>query len=106
MAKFLGEARAVLSEVSDGLDIAAGIWRRHGNRGYEILSAVKANPEDGEAVFDGLDICRAEVNHVLHHESIQRPEDLLRRRLPITMTRGLREIENNEFLQGKLAQLA
>ena len=106
MAKFLGEAQLVLGEIADGRDIAAGIWRRHGNRGFEILSAIKANREDGQAVFEGLDICRAEINHVLRYESVQTPEDLLRRRLPITMTRGVSEIEKNEFLQQKLARLA
>ena len=105
MEKFLAQAAKVMPESEAREHIASGIWRRHGNRGYDILQAIQQDASGATAVFDGLDICQAEVSHVLRFESVLTAEDLLRRRLPISMSRSEGEIESNEFLQSALKPL-
>ncbi|MEY4994639.1 MAG: hypothetical protein RLZ65_488 [Actinomycetota bacterium] len=78
--------------------IAESIWRRHGERAFEIL----ADAEDVTELVPGLGITEQEVNYIIRHEDVVTREDLLRRRLPIAMARSEAEIAANSKLQALL----
>jgi len=80
--------------------ISEGLWRRHGEDAFEIIAA-----GDLEEVFQGLGICYGEMQWIARHEDVVTREDLLRRRLPISMARSASEIANNQKLQALLVNL-
>ena len=84
--------------------IAKGIWRRHGSKARAIIETGLAKGEKLEEVFEGTGISYVELEHVIATERVQSAEDLLRRRLPIAMTRSAEEIANNKKLQQILAE--
>lgn len=80
--------------------IADGLWRRHGEKAFEIIA--------GQSLTDlipGLGITEAEIRYISSSEQVVRREDLLRRRLPISMARSDAEIAANEPLQKLLVEL-
>ena len=80
--------------------IADGLWRRHGEKAFEIVGQ--------QALVDlipGLGITEQEVRHIATTEQVVRREDLLRRRLPISMARSDEEIAANGALQKLLVEL-
>jgi glycerol-3-phosphate dehydrogenase len=79
--------------------IAEGLWRRHGMRAHDI---VQSRSEPLEEVFEGLGISYSEVSHVIRAEMVVSADDLLRRRLPIAMTRSAADIFANTKLQDVL----
>jgi glycerol-3-phosphate dehydrogenase len=81
--------------------IAQGIWRRHGEAGFEIVK----NFESLADLVPGLGITLAELSHIKNFELVVNREDLLRRRLPIAMARSRTEIEENKELQAALLKL-
>ncbi len=84
--------------------IAKGIWRRHGSKAKAIIDAGLAKGENLEEVFEGTGITYLELKHVIATERVCAAEDLLRRRLPIAMTRSAKEIANNKKLQQILSE--
>lgn len=80
--------------------LAAGLWRRHGEQAFSVIS-------DGELVdlFDGLGICAQEIHHIVKTEQVVTRDDLLRRRLPIAMARSTEELASNRELQKLLIDL-
>jgi glycerol-3-phosphate dehydrogenase len=50
----------------------------------------------------GLGITEQELNYIIRHEDVVTREDLLRRRLPIAMSRSEAEIAANSKLQALL----
>ncbi len=80
--------------------ISEGLWRRHGEQAFEIIQS-----GDVEEVFVGLGICYAELQWIAAHEDVVTREDLLRRRLPISMARSAAEIANNQKLQALLVDV-
>lgn len=80
--------------------IADGLWRRHGEKAFEIVG-------QGPLVdlIPGLGITEQEVRHIATTEQVVRREDLLRRRLPISMARSDEEIAANQALQKLLVEL-
>jgi len=96
----------VLGDSGQMPEVAHQIWRRHGVVGFEILSWLEQFPEDRDLVFEGLHITFGELKFVAQNESIRTVSDLLRRRLPISMVRSAREIEDNERLQKLLQSFA
>jgi len=103
--KFVQLALAKLEQGSERDLIIESIWRRHGSEGVSIVELISQQPELGDSVFEGLGITFAEVEYVLRYEQVQTAEDLLRRRLPIAMSRSKNEIESNERLSSTLGQL-
>jgi glycerol-3-phosphate dehydrogenase len=103
--KFVQLALAKLEQSSERDLIIESIWRRHGSEGVNIVELISQQPELGDSVFEGLGITFAEVEYVLRYEQVQTAEDLLRRRLPIAMSRSKNEIESNERLSSTLGQL-
>lgn len=81
------------------------LWRRHGNDAHQVLELIALDPSKGEPVFRGLGICFAEIEFVLDREDVRKREDLLRRRLPISMTRSQKEIASNARLSDLLSKL-
>jgi glycerol-3-phosphate dehydrogenase len=79
--------------------IADGIWRRHGEKGFELCS-------DGmQELIPGLGITEAEIRHVVKSELVKTREDLLRRRLPISMARSDKELLENQKLEKLFVEL-
>jgi glycerol-3-phosphate dehydrogenase len=96
--QFAEQLVARCSSASEAQRIAESIWRRHGERSFEILA-------DGQELTDlvpGLGITEQEVNYIIRHEDVVTREDLLRRRLPIAMSRSEAEIAANSKLQALL----
>jgi glycerol-3-phosphate dehydrogenase len=81
--------------------IAEAIWRRHGERGFEILANAKLVSE----LVPGLGVTAQEIQFIVRNESVKNREDLLRRRLPIQMARSEQEIAQNLELQALLKDL-
>ena len=90
----------VLSRSGQGADeIASGLWRRHGEKAFEILS------EQPVELIPGLGITEEEIRFIVANEQVQNREDLLRRRLPVAMARSEAELRNNEALEALLVEL-
>lgn len=80
--------------------IADGLWRRHGEKAFEIVGQQRLVD-----LIPGLGITEQEVRHIATTEQVVRREDLLRRRLPISMARSDEEIAANQILQELLVEL-
>jgi len=83
--------------------IAEGIWRRQGESGFEILSMLgDANIRE---LIAGLGITEQEIRYIVSNEQVRTREDLLRRRLPIAMSRSEAELAANAELAALLTEL-
>ena len=80
--------------------IASGLWRRHGQRAFEVIGKEKL-----EDLLDGLGITAQELRYVAQHEEVVNRSDLLRRRLPVMMARSEKELASNKKLQKLLVEL-
>lgn len=94
-AKVLG----LVKDAAKAKRIADGLWRRHANAAFDFY------PDDPEEVFDGLGITFGEVRYIAKNEDVKTREDLLRRRLPLAMSRSQKEIEDNQKLQKLLVDV-
>lgn len=97
-AEFYGVV-ASLAPQDQAERIAEGIWRRHGEVGFDFLS------DDLEEIIPGLGITENEIRHIVKHELVTSREDLLRRRLPVKMARSDKEISENKKLDQLLVEL-
>jgi glycerol-3-phosphate dehydrogenase len=79
--------------------IAKGLWRRHSSKAQAIIAVANEAGDNLDEVFEGTGITFVELKHVIATERVITAEDLLRRRLPIAMTRSAQEIANNKKLQ-------
>jgi glycerol-3-phosphate dehydrogenase len=59
--------------------------RAHGEEADAVLAAVRARPEDGRPVVEGLPYVWAEVAHAVHMEMALTLEDLLLRRMHVAL---------------------
>jgi glycerol-3-phosphate dehydrogenase len=84
--------------------ISKGLWRRQGFAAQTLIEAAKVAGEALDEVFEGTGITYLELKHVIANERVVTTEDLLRRRLPIAMTRSAQEIANNKKLQQILSE--
>ncbi len=80
--------------------IADGLWRRHGEKAFEIIGQAPLTD-----LIPGLGRTEQEVRHIVATERVVKREDLLRRRLPISMARSEAEIASNQNLQKLLVEL-
>jgi glycerol-3-phosphate dehydrogenase len=85
---------------SGSREIAEGMWRRHGENAFAIIGDQSLTD-----LFPGLGITAQEVRHIAKTEHVVTQEDLLRRRLPISMSRSQSEIEQNRELQALFVEL-
>lgn len=79
--------------------IAEAIWRRHGERGFDLIEGALTE------LIPGLGITAQEVKHIVGTEDVSNREDLLRRRLPVMMSRSEKELAENSELQTLLESL-
>jgi glycerol-3-phosphate dehydrogenase len=79
--------------------LVEGMWRRHGERAFEFAT------DEPVEVFEGLGISFGELRYVAKTEDVVTREDLLRRRLPIAMSRSAAEIAENSKLQSALVDM-
>ncbi|MFZ9744264.1 MAG: glycerol-3-phosphate dehydrogenase/oxidase [Aquiluna sp.] len=80
--------------------LADGLWRRHGEKAFEIVGDAELSD-----LVPGLGITEQEIRHIVQTEQVVVREDLLRRRLPISMARSEQEIAQNQKLQKLLVEL-
>ena len=104
--KFESEAQTYFAGHPDAELMIESLWRRHGSRAKLILELIAEDASKAEPVFQGLGICFAEIEFVSLTEDVRQPEDLLRRRLPISMSRSQAEIAANERLNRLLATVS
>ena len=80
--------------------IATSIWRRHGERSFEVIGTKKLSE-----VIPGLGITEQEIRYIVKNELVTSREDLLRRRLPAMMARSEKELSGNKKLEKLLVDL-
>ncbi len=79
--------------------VSQGLWRRHGAAALTIALRWQEHPTEAELVFAGLDFTVGELRHIANSEHVTKPDDLLRRRTPISLLRSAAEINSNYKLQ-------
>jgi glycerol-3-phosphate dehydrogenase len=97
-----GEFFGVVASLAPGDQaerIAEGIWRRHGETGFDFLS------DDIQEIIPGLGITENEIRHIVRNELVTSRDDLLRRRLPVKMARSDQELSENKKLSELLVEL-
>ncbi len=86
------------------------LWRRYGRRAFQMLDAIRDDPEMGKDIMRSADYLRVELHLAARTEMVTKLEDFLRRRSKITQvipehevrqSEGLREVA--EILFGDLA---
>ena len=93
--------RVLAKAEGDAADrIATSIWRRHGERGFDIIGTGKLTE-----IIPGLGITEQEIRHIVANEQVATREDLLRRRLPAMMARSEKELKANKQLEKLLVDL-
>ncbi len=100
-SKFEHFQNLVISKSRDkvaAIRIAESTWRRQGEQSISILGSAT----ELEELIEGLGITAQEVEYIAKHEDVRTREDLLRRRLPIAMSRSESEIAANSKLQSLL----
>jgi glycerol-3-phosphate dehydrogenase len=102
-AEFFGLVRHLAEESEAAERIAAGIWRRQGERGFDILSTL--GDRKITEIVSGLGISEVELRYIAANEQVKSSEDLLRRRLPVAMSRSASELEANVELNRVLSDL-
>jgi glycerol-3-phosphate dehydrogenase len=88
------------SSTADSDLIADGLWRRHGGEAFKIVGDAKL-----EDLIPGLGVTEQEIRYIAKNEKVLKREDLLRRRLPISMARSDAELASNKKLQSLLVEL-
>jgi glycerol-3-phosphate dehydrogenase len=98
--EFFALISAQLDDPAAATRIAEGLWRRQGVQAFEIIAGKLATE-----IIPGIGVTEAEIRHIANHEDVQVREDLLRRRLPISMTRSPQELSANKELEKLLVEL-
>ena len=98
-AAFLQAVKKRVESADQAERIAKGLWRRQGSTAQTIIDAAIAAGDNLDEVFKGTGITFAELDHVIASERVFTAEDLLRRRLPLAMTRSAGDIADNKKLQ-------
>ena len=86
--------------LENSFEIADGLWRRHGEKAFEIVGKTPV-----QEVIPGLGITAEEIRFIAKTEHVVKREDLLRRRLPVSMARSEKELASNQPLQKLLVEL-
>jgi glycerol-3-phosphate dehydrogenase len=97
-ARFVRRADKFFSGREEKDECVSSLWRRHGSRAHDILDMIEKNQDLARSPVPSLGICAAEIAYVIENEMVKTPEDLTRRRLPIEMLRGEREIVHSNDL--------
>lgn len=78
-----------------GVDAESSNWlmRRHGKRAVEVLSSIAQDAKLAERITPTLPFIYADLLFCAHNEMVVHPDDLLRRRLPLSILAKLTEVE-------------
>ncbi len=71
------------------------LWRRYGNKAFDILNQVEANPELKKELIPGSECLTVEALHAKDYEMVVQLEDFLRRRTKISMMISQRNLEES-----------
>lgn len=61
------------------------LWRRYGRRAFEMLEAIRDDPQMATDVLESADYLRVELHNAAEHEMIVRFDDFMRRRSKIDL---------------------
>jgi glycerol-3-phosphate dehydrogenase len=77
-----------------GIDHECSKWlkRRHGNRVEQVLDIVAGEPQLAERIVPVLPFIYADLLHCARNEMVIHPDDLLRRRMPLSILASLSEV--------------
>lgn len=75
------------------------LWRRYGRRAFDLLEAVRADPEMARDVMGSADYIRAELMGAAEHEMIVTLDDFMRRRSKIDLVVRDSDIVDSDGLQ-------
>jgi glycerol-3-phosphate dehydrogenase len=105
---FYRQARAIrLDDLRDkpGVEpLSDRLWRRYGQRAFDLLDAIREDPTMGEDIMDAADYLRAELHHTARHEMVTRLDDFLRRRSKIAQVVRDDEVRRSTGL-GEVAEV-
>ncbi len=79
--------------------LTARLWRRYGAEALRMMDDIHADPRMGEAVIDGADYLRCELELAAEREMIVELDDFLRRRSKIALVMPREELERAEGLK-------
>ena len=65
--------------------MAEVLWRRHGLAAYDVVEAIRSEPELAEPIMAESDVLAAEVPLYLEREMVVNLDDLLRRRTKLAL---------------------
>jgi glycerol-3-phosphate dehydrogenase len=82
-------------------DMAVFLMLRFGAAAYTLLEMIEQDPQLGRRITADLPFCRAEVIHCARNEMTVHLEDLLRRRIPVTIL-----LKPDRELAREIAELA
>ncbi|HQR02949.1 MAG: glycerol-3-phosphate dehydrogenase/oxidase [Proteobacteria bacterium] len=91
-----------------GIDEETTLWllRRHGNRTAAVLDRVQADAALGNRIVPDLPLIMADLHHCAATEMVERPDDLLRRRLPLAILTNTTQAERSGWLACAAPHLA
>ena len=82
------------------------LWRRYGEDAFQILEAVRDDPEGFTPLFPGVALIRAELEVLLSREMVVEPEDLLRRRTMAALMMPQDQLEASLGYQTVLSRIS
>ena len=74
------------------------LWRRYGRRAFQMLDAIRDDPNMGEDIMDSADYLRVELHVAARTEMVTKLEDFLRRRSKISLVVRDEDIRNSDGL--------
>jgi glycerol-3-phosphate dehydrogenase len=102
-AEFYRQARLMkldgMRSKPDTEPLSDRLWRRYGRRAFDLLEAIRADPEMAQDVMGSADYIRAELLGAAEHEMIVTLDDFMRRRSKIDLVVRDTDIIGSEGLE-------
>ncbi len=83
-----------MTPASSSEPLSERLWRRYGASAFELLDAIRQDPEDGKLLIKNAEYLRCEVELAAEREMITKLEDFLRRRSKIELVIAQQDIIN------------
>jgi glycerol-3-phosphate dehydrogenase len=75
------------------------LWRRYGRRAFQMLDAIRQEPDMGKDIMKSADYLRVELHLAARTEMVTKLEDFLRRRSKITQVIPEEEVRRSDGLR-------
>ncbi|PID43159.1 MAG: FAD-dependent oxidoreductase [Gammaproteobacteria bacterium] len=100
--EFFHQARLMdldsLTDCTSSEPLSIRFWRRYGANAFELLEAIRENPEQAKLLIENAEYTRCEIGLAARREMITKLDDFLRRRSKIALVVSKEEIKNSEGL--------